>query len=89
MTLPLIYLLSKSSMLEKRKIINIVKRHNTNEEKVQWLIAQVKASGGLDYTKTKMLEYKGKSITLLHELPDNPSRESLISLIEYITSRDK
>lgn len=89
MTLPLIYLLSKCSLLEKRKIINIVRRHNTDEEKVQWLITRVKESGGLDYTKTKMLEYKNKSIELLQEFPENQSRESLISLIEFITSRDK
>jgi octaprenyl-diphosphate synthase len=37
MTLPLIHLLNQSSLLKKRKIINIIKRHNTNKEKVNWI----------------------------------------------------
>ena len=89
MTLPLIYLLSKSSMLEKRKIINIVKRHNTNEKKVGWLIDRVAESGGIEYTNEKMLEYKNKSLYLLKEFPDNRARQALISLIEYLTTRTK
>ena len=38
MTLPLIYALNKASFLEKRKIINIVKNHNTDDNRVSWLI---------------------------------------------------
>ena len=89
MTLPLIYLLSKSSMLEKRKIINIVKRHNTDEKKVGWLIKRVAESGGIEYANGKMLEYKNKSLNLLKEFPDNRARQALISLIEYLTTRKK
>lgn len=89
MTLPLIYLLSKSSMLEKRKIINIVKRHNTDEKKVEWLIKRVEDSGGIEYTAKKMLEYKNRAVDLLNEFPDNKAKQSLISLIDYSISRKK
>ena len=89
MTLPLIYLLSNASMLEKRKIINIVKRHNTDEEKVRWLVGRVKESGGIDYARSKMIEYKEKSLEMLNQFPDNSSRQSMISLIEFLVTRDK
>lgn len=89
MTLPLIYLLSQSSLLEKRKIINIVKRHNTDDEKVAWLINRVKESGGLEYTQNKMLEYKNIALDLLNDFPDNKAKDSLVSLIEYIITRNK
>lgn len=89
MTLPLIYLLAHSSLLEKRKIINIVKRNNTDPEKVSWLIHQVQKAGGIDYTEEKMMTYKKKALDLLDEFPDNEARESLVSLINYVTSRKK
>lgn len=89
MTLPLIYLLSQSSLLEKRKIINIVKRHNADDEKVAWLINRVKESGGLEYTQNKMLEYKNIALDLLNDFPDNKAKDSLVSLIEYIITRNK
>jgi octaprenyl-diphosphate synthase len=88
MTLPLIYLLSQSSLLEKRKIINIVKRHNTDANKVAWLINRVKESGGLEFTQEKMQEYKNKALDLLNDFPNNKAKESLVSLIEYIISRN-
>jgi len=87
MTLPLIYLLSQSSLLKKRKIINIVKNHNTDEKKVGWLINKVNESGGLEYTQRKMIEYKNKAIELLHDFPENEAKKSLIILIEYVISR--
>lgn len=89
MTLPLIYLLSQSSMLEKRKIINIVKRHNTDEKKVNWLIDRVIESGGIEYTNNIMLDYKNKSLEMLQEFPDNQARKGIVDLIEYLTTRKK
>jgi len=89
MTLPLIYLLSQSSALKKRKIINIVKRHNTNKEKVSWLMNEVKASGGIDYAIDKMTEFKVKSLKLLGEYPDSEARKALEQIIEFTIDRKK
>jgi len=61
MTLPLIYLLNQSTSSKRRKLINIIKKHNTNNKKVAWLMEQVNQSGGMDYAKTKMLEFKNKA----------------------------
>ena len=87
MTLPLIHLLDKSTILEKRKIINIIKNHNTNDEKVAWLIGKVKDAGGFDYAFEKMMEKKNEAIGLLRQFPDNRAREALINLINYSTER--
>ena len=43
MTLPLIHVLNKSSWRERRKLINIVKNHNTDNKRVQWLIDHSKS----------------------------------------------
>ncbi len=89
MTLPLIFLLNNSSFLEKRKIINIVKRHNNNKEKVTWLIDAVVMSGGIDYATDKMLEFKSKALLLLKEFPENESRDALEQIIEFTIDRKK
>ena len=89
MTLPLIFLLNKSSILEKRKIINVVKRYNTSKEKVAWLIDAVNNSGGIDYATEKMNEYKSKALALLKEFPKSESRDALEKIIEFSIDRKK
>ena len=89
MTLPLIYLLNQSTSSKRRKLINIIKNHNTDAEKVAWLIEQVAQSGGMDYAKTKMLEFKNKALELLNEFPENQARIALEQLIEYSIERRK
>jgi octaprenyl-diphosphate synthase len=89
MTLPLIYLLNNAPGAEKRKIINVVKRHSEDLEKVAWLIRKINASGGVDYARQKMNEFKDKAIAELREFPDNPSREALLQLIDFVIERKK
>ncbi|PLX00585.1 MAG: polyprenyl synthetase, partial [Marinilabiliales bacterium] len=83
MTLPLIYALNQVSGSEKRKMIQIVKRYNTDPKKVDWLIEKVVASGGIQYASEKMLEFKNRAIELLREFQENEAREALELLIEF------
>jgi len=89
MTLPLIYLLQHVDFFEKRKIINLVKRHSQNPEKVNEVILRVNNSGGIAYAKEKMIEYRDKAISILHEFPESPARIALEQLVIYTTERNK
>jgi len=89
MTLPLIYSLNQVSISEKRKMIQIVKRYNTDPKKVDWLIEKVVASRGIQYATEKMLEFKNRAIELLREFPENQAREALEQLIEFTIERKK
>ncbi len=89
MTLPLIYLLSKSSFAERRRIINTVKNHSHKPEKVNWLMDLVQQSGGLEYATEKMVWHKQQALELLKQFPDNQHRKSLEDLIEYVIERSK
>ncbi len=89
MTLPLIYLLNNSSAAEKRKMINIVKRHNNDRKKVEWLMDKVNSSGGMKYAEQKMNSFKEEALSLLFEFPDNQARNALADLIEYSIVRKK
>jgi octaprenyl-diphosphate synthase len=89
MTLPLIYLLNNSSNADKRRVINIVKNNSDDPEKVTWLIQRINDSGGVDYARAKMDEYRSKAITSLGDFPENRAHEALIELINYTTERKK
>jgi octaprenyl-diphosphate synthase len=89
MTLPLIYSLSQSSWAEKRKIINIVKNHNTEADKVKVVIDFVIEKGGIKYAETVMHQYKNKALNVLKEFKESPSRSSLELLVNYSIERKK
>jgi octaprenyl-diphosphate synthase len=88
MTLPLIYALNNSSWLEKRRMINTVKNHNTDKKRVAELIEKVREKGGIAYTEAKMLEYKNKAFAILEDIPESEAKEGLRDLVNYITERN-
>jgi len=89
MTLPLIYALNNADKSTQRRIINIVKNHNTNNKKVREVIDYVLQSGGIEYTQQKMLEYKQKALNAIEDLPPSEAKESLINLVRFTTERKK
>jgi len=89
MTLPLIFVLNNSTKEIRKELINIVKNHNENPKKVKRAIQLVIAHGGIDYTHTKMLEYKDKALELIEDIPDSEAKQSILGLVEYTTKRKK
>lgn len=87
MTLPLIYALNNAGYSEKRRIINIIKNHNTDPQKVGEVISFVLKSGGIEYAEKRMHEFRDKALAILDSFPENPSRTSLINLVKYTTER--
>lgn len=89
MTLPLIYALSKAERSEKRRIINIIRNHNEDPEQVGRVIAFVWQSGGIEYARKRMLEYRDEALALLKTLPNTPAKASLEQLVNYTIEREK
>ena len=89
LTLPLIYALQKATWSEKRKIINIVKNKSHISSKVNEVIEFVRQSGGIEYAKKVMQEFKEEALSLLSEFPDSEYRSSLSSMVSYTISREK
>lgn len=87
MTLPLIYALNHASYVQKRKIINIIKNHNTEDKKVKEVLDFVHSSGGIEYAKKKMDDYRKEALNLLHQLSDNSARHSLEQLVWFTINR--
>lgn len=89
MTLPLIYALQHCSKKDKKWMIKIVKRYNEDNKKVQELIQKVKESGGIEYAKQKMFNYRDKALAILSDFPESESKTSMVELINYTIERTK
>jgi octaprenyl-diphosphate synthase len=87
MTLPLIYALSKSSWLEKRKVIGIIRNESDKPKKVKEVIDYVKASGGIEYARESMNRYHEKAIISLKSFPESEYRNSLSQLVQFTIDR--
>ena len=87
MALPLIYTLNNCSSKEKGWIINSVKKYNRDKVRVKEVISFVKNQGGIEYTISKMNEYKNKALSILEQFPDSPYKNSLKTMIDYVVER--
>jgi len=89
LTLPLIYALRNTSASEKKRIINLVRNHSENKEKVAEVIAFVRSSGGMDYATEKMLQYQSEAFAILDNFPASDYRSALEQLVRFTTERTK
>ena len=89
MTLPLIYALQHAEKGEKRRIINLIKNHNEESDKVAEVLAFVQQSGGIEYAKEQMFRIQDEAFALLEAFPDAIARQQLMELVKYTTERNK
>lgn len=87
MTLPLIYTLNSCSKKDKNWLINSVKKHNKDKKRVKEIIEFVKQQGGLEYTTSKMHDYKNKALAILKNFPESNYKKSLLQMIDYVVER--
>ena len=87
MTLPLIYTLNNVSTAEKNWLIQSIKRYNRDNKRIKQVIEKVKTAGGLAYAEEKMEEFRQKALALLLEFPQDPYRNALEQMVNYVISR--
>ena len=86
-TLPLIYTLDNCNFFLRKKLIHIIKYKNTDRASVDYLIEEVKKSGGVAYAEKKMLAYREEALNILHDFPESETRLALEELVKYATDR--
>jgi octaprenyl-diphosphate synthase len=87
MTLPLIHALSLAPKDEKSKIINYIKNDSKNEAKIKEVIQFVKKYDGLVYATQVMNRFQSEALEILQTMPTSEASQSLIDLIQYVTTR--
>jgi len=88
-TLPLIYVLNNSESGDKKRMINLVKNHNDDPEKISRIISFVQQNGGLAYAETQMKKYTDEAFVILNTFPEGEYRTSLEQLVRFTTERNK
>lgn len=89
MTLPMIYALNNAPKSDRNRLIRIIKNHNDNSKKVNEVIQYVLKSGGIEHTKSKMMEFTESAKSRLAHFPDGPAKKSLLGLVDYTINRQK
>jgi octaprenyl-diphosphate synthase len=88
LTLPIIYTLNQAEPKVKSRIINTIKNHHNDKKKVAEVIDYVNAHQGISYTKTAMKKYVSEAIEIIDKLPDNPYKENVKELVNFIIDRN-
>ena len=88
-TLPLIYTLNTIEKNQKNYVINILKNHNKDHNKVAEVISIVKQSGGIEYAKKIMNHYYNEALKILEPFEDNEAKKSLVLLLDFVVNRKK
>ncbi|QCK14519.1 polyprenyl synthetase family protein [Mangrovivirga cuniculi] len=89
MTLPLIYALSQSSWIERKKIIFKIRNKSHKPKVVREVIDYVKQSGGLDYATSVMNRFYEEALAMLDEFPSSEYKDSLSKMVTYTIKRSK
>ncbi|MBI1223089.1 MAG: polyprenyl synthetase family protein [Bacteroidetes bacterium] len=89
LTLPLIYALNQADSSTRKKMVRIIRKENTNDQKVAEVIAFVRDSGGIRYSKEQMNRYCSEALSILATMPENDCRESLKDLVDFVIARKK
>ncbi|HEX6334462.1 MAG TPA: polyprenyl synthetase family protein [Flavisolibacter sp.] len=87
LTLPLIYTLNNVDKDTRREIIYIIKNENTRKSRVAHVINLVTRAGGIDYTITKMNQYRDEAIRLLETFPPSGVRDGFRDMVNFVTDR--
>lgn len=88
-TLPLIYVLENSSKEIRNELINIVKNHNEDKEKVKRAVQLVAQEGGVEYAYRRMNELKQQALDCISDIPESKAKEALIGLVNYTIERTR
>ena len=89
MTLPLIYTLNNVNKKTKSYIIDTIKNHNKNNDRIYEIINIVRDNGGVKYAREIMNRYHNDALMLLEKFENNMAKKSLISLLDFVINRKK
>ena len=86
-TLPLIHSIQNSSYRDRREIKAVLKKKKYTTDNKKLVNEFIIKYNGFEYTHNKMLNYKNKAIEILEKFPNNESRDSIKTLLDYIIER--
>lgn len=89
LTLPLIHLLSQCSAAEQKRWRRRIKKEHKKPHKVQAIVEEVIAAGGIEYARHKMQALYQEAIGMLSSFPESEYKAALLHLVAYCVKREK
>lgn len=87
LTLPLIHVLSNNNKSDNKRILAIMKSKKKNSKNIKEVIEFVRKNGGIEYSVSKMIEYRDKALDIIDGYPDSEIKQSLVDLVNFTTTR--
>lgn len=87
LTLPMIYALSRTDPSQKRRILRMIKNDSEAGATFDTVYQLILDTGGMDYARDRMHQFREEAFAILHGFPDSPSRQSLEQLVGFVTDR--
>ncbi|MDE6527972.1 MAG: polyprenyl synthetase family protein, partial [Muribaculaceae bacterium] len=88
-TLPLLHVLEDETNPEHDKMVALVRKDALEPSEIDTLIRFALEGGGVDYAYATMRRLRDEAASLLSRFPESPVRESFLSLIDFIITRDR
>jgi octaprenyl-diphosphate synthase len=88
-TLPLIYALSRSSLVQRKQILYIIGKKNKSRDEIDKVIEFVRQNQGIESAILKMNYYRNQAFAILDTYPESDVRTSLKDFVTYTVARDK
>jgi len=89
LTLPLIHALQKSTWMEKRKVLGVIRNNNGRSREVNKVVDFVNEKGGIEYATGVMRKYYQDAASVLCEFESSEFTDSLLELVNFTIERNK
>lgn len=89
LTLPVIYTINQADRATRNAMINAIKNHNTDKQKIAEVIGYVNAHDGIAYTRQAMTRYKNEALEILDRVTDSPYKMNVKALVEFVIDRTR
>jgi octaprenyl-diphosphate synthase len=86
-SLPVIHMLSHCTLLERRRILRLIRGHQNDPERISRVMDKVRNSEGIAYAEKVMLEFRDQALDTLKSFPEGDARRSLEALVLFTTDR--
>lgn len=87
-TLPLLYALTASSHPRREEMAELARHEELTADEIATLIAFAKEAGGIDYAYATMERLRNEASALTAAIGNNREAEALLSLLDFIITRD-
>ncbi|MBI2967376.1 MAG: polyprenyl synthetase family protein [Bacteroidetes bacterium] len=87
LTLPVIYTLTQLSGSGKKNFLRIINNGVMTKAGTTEIRNTIIKTGGIEYARKRMNEKVSEALSKINPVTDNPAKESLVKLVDFIVSR--